>query len=193
MKYVILTITIAVLLHIVTAKPSPQPVYAEIDVVKKQNITQDITIPKNEPQIVNWTVNSSPNSYVSVDQINNMLNILQNKGLTKEGASYLTGNFITESFLTPCDHAGDGGLAYGLGQWHPARRYDMPCGLNDQVEWALTVEMVRDSVNMNYTCVCDTVKGSDIEAIKYSLEKWERWGILGNRWYYADYIYQQIL
>jgi hypothetical protein len=94
----------------------------------------------------------------------------------------LTGNFIAESHLIPCGNIGDGGLAEGLGQWHPNRRYDMPCDLKEQIEWALNVEMPRDA-GRNYPNLANTLKDATAtpEMILVGLESWERYSIEGNR------------
>lgn len=189
MKNLLLAIVIAFISHVVTLKPEPLPVYAET--VPKQKVNEVIK-PVVAEEVAKWTVSSSPNTKVSVAQINYFLENFKNRGLSKEGASYLIGNFITESYLTSCEQSGDGGLALGLAQWHPSRRQDMPCDLNQQIEWAFSTEMVRDSSGMGYTCVCESVKTNDIDLIKSTIQKWERWGELGNRWEYSQNIYEQI-
>jgi len=189
MKNLVIAIVIAFISHIVTQKPTPQPVYAQVAYKPKAS---EVDTAKTEQLPTKWTVSQSPNTKVTVEQINYFLENFKNRGMSKEGASYLIGNFITESFLTPCEQSGDGGLALGLAQWHPGRRYDMPCDLNEQIEWAINVEMVRDSSAMNYVCVCESVKSNDVDLIKHTIQKWERWGVLGNRWEYAQNIYNQI-
>lgn len=190
MKNLILAIIIAFISHVVTLKPEPEPVYAQV--VSKPKLLETTEVAEVKPEITKWVVTSSPNTRVSVEQINYFLDNFKDRGMSKEGASYLIGNFITESFLTACEQSGDGGLALGLAQWHPGRRQDMPCDLEQQIEWAINTEMVRDSSGMGYTCVCEAVKTNDIELIKYTIQKWERWGILGSRWDYGQNIYEQI-
>lgn len=148
-------------------------------------------VPEPAPQPVVWAVTKSPHGRVPVDKINTALAHLQKKGLSKEGAAYLVGNFIGESYLTPCGQYGDGGKAHGFAQWHPTRRHDMPCGFIEQLDWAIDVEMVRDSRG-NYPCACEALKTADIPTIKLRLKQWERWGVEGNRWAYAASVYSQL-
>lgn len=136
-----------------------------------------------------WAVASSPTSAVSVDQINTALAHFQDMGMSRQGAAYLVGNFMSESNLTPCGTPGDGGLALGLGQWHPGRRIDMPCGYTEQLTWAVNVEMVRDTPDLR-NVLFDPV--ADSYTIMVYLQKWERWGTLGPRWVYAQAIINQI-
>lgn len=158
--------------------------------------TAEIAPLVNEMPIANkasssWAVKTSPHPDVSVATINRMLAHLQKKGFSKQGAAYLTGNFIGESHLVPCGNVGDGGQAEGFAQWHPGRRYDMPCGFIEQLDWAIDVEMVRDSAG-SYPCLCEALKTSDTALIMLRLQQWERWGVLGNRWIYATNIYSQL-
>jgi hypothetical protein len=126
----------------------------------------------------------------TVEQVNTALAVYQDMGMSKQGAAYLIGNFMQESHLIPCaDIKGDGGLAWGLGQWHPTRRQDMPCGYVEQLTWAVNVEMVRDTPALRDVLFDPN---ASIETIQVMLHKWERWGTLGVRWQYANTIYQQL-
>lgn len=126
----------------------------------------------------------------TVEQVNTALAVYQDMGMSKQGAAYLIGNFMQESHLIPCaDIKGDGGLAWGLGQWHPTRRQDMPCGYVEQLTWAVNVEMVRDTPALRDVLFDPN---ASIETIQIMLHKWERWGTLGLRWQYANTIYQQL-
>ena len=155
----------------------------------KKKIVQPVAKkPASEPS---WEVKTSPHSLVDVATINRMLAHLEKKGLSKEGAAYLTGNFIGESHLVPCGNTGDGGQAMGFGQWHPSRRYDMPCGFIEQLDWAIDVEMPRDSAG-SYPCLCEALKTANIPLIMLRTQQWERWGVLGARWIYANNIYSQL-
>lgn len=138
-----------------------------------------------------WAVTSTPVKAVPIETINTALAHYQAKGMTKQGAAYLVGNFIHESHLLPCaPNKGDGGLAWGLAQWHPGRRADMPCGFIEQLDWAVDVEMQRHTPALR-TALFDPNTGT--ETIKALLFKWEVWGTLGGRWVYAQNIYNQIL
>lgn len=110
--------------------------------------------------------------------------------MPKLAAAYLIGNFIGESHLKPCDTIkGDGGRAWGLAQWHPGRRADMPCDYVAQLHWAIDVEMQRDSPDSKATLFNPN---SGVADIQQALKNWERWGTLGARWVYAANIYAQI-
>jgi len=210
----VIAVVIALLLHNIqevelstVSKPSStvdqRPARAEVSPVAKasgkggtKKATVKIVPRVDETPIADtaspsWAVKTSPHPQVSVGAINRMLAHLQKKGLSKQGAAYLTGNFIGESHLVPCGNVGDGGQAEGFAQWHPGRRYDMPCGFIEQLDWAIDVEMVRDSAG-SYPCLCEALKTSDTALIMLRLQQWERWGLLGNRWIYATNIYSQL-
>lgn len=142
-----------------------------------------------------WDVASSPHARVSVDQINQMLALFKAKGVTKQGAAYLTGNFIAESYLLPCAaERGDGGLAWGLAQWHPGRRADMPCELAAQVDWAIDVEMPRDAAAGRYRSLKDVLYDPNAGRADFlqGFKQWERYGVEGNRAVYGDAIMSQL-
>lgn len=164
-----------------------------VEAVQVSTVIEEKIEPLPQIEIVRWAIVTSPHSGVSVDTINMFLAHLQDKGLTKEGSAYLVGNYIAESRLVPCgDNYGDGGYAYGLGQWHPDRRTDMPCDALQQLDWSIDTEMPRDASQMGYTCLCEALYTADIQLIKHLTQKWERWGIEGKRWYYSEHIYNQL-
>jgi hypothetical protein len=136
-----------------------------------------------------WTVTTTPVATATVDKINTALALYQDMGMSKQGAAYLIGNFMGESHLIPCGNYGDGGQAQGLAQWHPGRRYDMPCDYVEQLKWAVNVEMVRDTPAL-HDVLFDP--NADIATIQYQLYRWERWGTLGARWVYAQAVYNQL-
>lgn len=136
-----------------------------------------------------WAVTYSPVAGVSVDTVNAALAHFQDMGMSRQGAAYLTGNFLSESHLVPCGTPGDGGLALGFGQWHPGRRFDMPCDFSAQLDWAVNVEMVRDTPALRAVLFDPN---SDVYTIMVYLQKWERWGTLGGRWTYAQAVIDQI-
>lgn len=152
--------------------------------------------PIEQPQIepvaplpVKWAVTTSPHAKVPVSRINEALAHYQNMGMSKQGAAYLVGNFVGESYLTDCGQWGDGGRAHGLAQWHPGRRQDMPCGFTTQLTWAVNVEMARHTPELK-NCLFNP--SCDVATIKSLLYQWERWGVLGGRWQYSAHIYSQI-
>ncbi len=115
--------------------------------------------------------------------------VYQDMGMSKQGAAYLVGNFVGESYLKACSQPGDGGRALGLAQWHPERRYDMPCDYVEQLKWAVDVEMPRDTPSLKTALFNPDI---DVGTIQHELYKWERWGTLGGRWIYAADIHTQI-
>jgi hypothetical protein len=145
--------------------------------------------PPAQPPKIYWAVASSPRINVTPEQINIALAHYQDLGLSKQGAAYLVGNFVGESSLVPCGVPGDGGLALGLGQWHPNRRFDMPCDYVAQLDWAFNVEMVRERPTLRQALVDPSTSAYTIMAEMYG---WERWGQLGGRWIYAQNILSQI-
>lgn len=136
-----------------------------------------------------WAVTYSPVATVSVDTVNQALAHYQDMGMSKQGAAYLVGNFMSESHLDPCGTPGDGGQALGLGQWHPSRRYDMPCDYAAQLTWAVNTEMVRDTPALRDVLFDPN---ADTYTIMIYIQKWERWGTLGARWVYAQAIINQL-
>lgn len=146
------------------------------------------------PKPATWAVTSSPHARVSVERINEVLAHLQAKGLTKQGAAYLTGNFIAENYLSPDGCDGDGGTACGLGQWRFGRREGMPAELIPQLDWAIDVEMPRDHSrggghNMHGLLYDANATRADL---LQGLKGWERYGVEGNRGVYGDAIYAQL-
>lgn len=162
------------------AEPTPEP--TPITAVEPQ--------PEPTPVVpARWAVTWVDRA-ATVEQVNIALAVYQDMGMSKQGAAYLIGNFMQESHLIPCaDIKGDGGLAWGLGQWHPTRRQDMPCDYVEQLKWAVNVEMVRDTPALRDVLFDPN---ASIETIQVMLHKWERWGTLGLRWQYSNTIYQQL-
>lgn len=107
---------------------------------------------------------------------------IREAGVDRAAAIELLGSFKWESGLDPCQQRGDGGVAWGLNSWHPARRYDMPMGLKEQVDWAINVEMKRDC----FECYAQMkTPGLPANGAQAAIQKWTRWGIAGDRWQYA--------
>jgi hypothetical protein len=111
-------------------------------------------------------------------------NILREINVPRDSAIQLLGSWKHESggAFDQCQKRGDGGIAWGLNSWHPGRRQDMPQGLREQVIWAVTVEMPRDC----RSCYDTIMAGGSTYKIRNAIQKSTRWGILGNRWLYAD-------
>lgn len=175
--------------------------FADTDQVKK--VVKEATKPavvqattkSVVPPIKKWEIINSPRELVGVEKINASLAHYQNMGMSKQGAAYLVGNFIQEkpsAFIdgNPCAGVmGDGGRAHGFGQWHPDRRFDMPCGFEEQLSWAVNTEMVRDTPDLKQA-LFDI--NSSPSTIAYLIKKWERYGEEGNRFYYGESILSQL-
>lgn len=167
-------------LHVPTAKPA------------------EAEKPKEPPRPAPWAIAESPNG--GTPNVNKALELYQSMGLTKQGAAMLIGNFLQEkpsAFATgdPCGGVlGDGGAAHGLGQWHPGRRYDMPCGFDEQLKWAVNVEMVRDNNkggghNLNALLKDPSATPAQLD---YAIKGWERYGTKGSRYEYGIAILNQL-
>jgi|JI10StandDraft_1071094.scaffolds.fasta_scaffold183386_3 hypothetical protein len=110
--------------------------------------------------------------------------VLRELGLSRTAAVQMTGSWKHESGLDPCQKRGDGGEAWGLNSWHPNRRVDMPENLRAQIVWAITVELPRDCPECYQIIVQSPNAG--VTTVRAAIQKTTRWGVLGNRWVYAD-------
>lgn len=109
--------------------------------------------------------------------------ILTEIGVPRISAIQIMGSWKHESGgFDYCQKRGDGGIAWGLNSWHPARRYDMPETLREQINWAIHTEMKRDCAS----CYATIMAGGDVYSIRSAIQKSTRWGVLGNRWVFAD-------
>ncbi len=132
----------------------------------------EVTAPEPAPQVENCIDHDPQTIY----------NLLIAEGLPRVSALQLTGSFRTEGRHNPCQQQGDSGLAWGLNSWHPARRYDMPFDLKEQIHWAVHVELPRDC----RSCYESLLAGGDKWSMREAIYRWTRWGELGRRWEYAD-------
>jgi hypothetical protein len=176
----------------VSAAAAPEKTAPAADPITPVETPQPVAAaaPVDKPWVVTQTVHG-----VHPDSINNALAVFKGIGLTKEGAAFIVGNYAQESahaFTDPCVSFGDGGLALGFGQWHPARRVDMPCTVNAQLIWSVDVEMPRDALHNGYVSLSDRLKSNDIADIKNGIKRWERYGYEGNRFLYGQQIYDEI-
>lgn len=147
------------------------------------------------PAVKPWTIASSPHARVPVERINTVLTHLQNKGMTKQGAAYLTGNFIAESYIEYDNCNGDGGTACGLAQWRFGRQQGMPMeGLIEQLDWAVDVEMNRDANAGGYRSLRDILfdPASTPELLLQGIKNWERYGVEGGRALYAKKVMEEL-
>ena len=160
-----------------------------------ESVAQEPTPPA--PVDKPWTVTTVIQG-VAPDTINRALAVYNSQGLSKTGAAYIIGNFMQEkrsAFITldPCGGTlGDGGAAHGFGQWHPARRVDMPCGFDEQLIWAVNVEMPRDAGHNGYANLGDRLKTDNVDDIIYGIKQWERYGHEGSRFQYGAEILANI-
>lgn len=121
------------------------------------------------------------------DKVGDALAFYLDKGLSKTAASYLVGNLVAESHLDHTNKTGDGGLAWGLAQWHPNRRHDMPADYHGQLQFVLT-EMQRTTPEA-YRII--TNNPSEYDAAR-AMKIFEGYGIEGARFSYAAHILQKI-
>lgn len=172
--------------------PEPMPI---VEPIQKTEVVEVVEAkPAEPPKPIVWAFTSVPRTDVSLEWANAALAFYQQKGLTKTGAAYILGNYMQEmpvafQYGDPCHVSGfgDGGDALGFGQWHPGRRYDMPCGFYEQLDWAL-LEMDRDAAGMGYSSLKDALQTDDIALIKDRIKRWERYGVEGRRFSYGDYL-----
>lgn len=110
--------------------------------------------------------------------------LIRAEGVPRIPAIQLLGSWKSESggAFNQCQQIGDGGIAWGLNSWHPGRRYDMPQRLEDQVKWAISVEMKRDCAK----CYNDFMNATTAWEARAAIKASTRWGIEGARWTYAD-------
>lgn len=171
-------------------EPAKEPVIAETTAATTTVQPKPAVVEPPKPAV--WSIANSPHGRVPVERINQVLAHLQARGLTKEGAAYLTGNFISESYLEWDNCHGDGGTACGIAQWRGGRQAGMPQGLIEQIDWALDYEMPRHANAAGYGCLCAAVKSSNINVIKATIKLWEVYGLEGGRYQYGAAIYAQL-
>jgi hypothetical protein len=111
--------------------------------------------------------------------------LIEKKGLTAQGAAYITGNFLKESNLDPTMHGG------GLAQLQGVRRIGMPLELYAQIDFLLDIEIDRDggSPQLNTLLRDPDASIDDIEAAIFA---WERWRYEGERFEYGAQILEAI-
>lgn len=114
--------------------------------------------------------------------------VLRSIGVPHVSAIQQLGSWKHESSFDPCQKIGDGGIAWGLNSWHPGRRRDMPQQLDEQIKWAVQVEMPRDC----RACYDAFMAGESKWSVRAAIKKSTRWGVEGRRWYYADTFQNQI-
>lgn len=112
------------------------------------------------------------------------INYFLDQGFTPTATAYLVGSLKWESGLNPMA-SGDGGKALGLNQWWPDRRVGMPNTFEGQLAWVIH-DMEADTASSGILEVMRN--SSEANAIKTALQAWTRWGVLGDRWVYAEKI-----
>lgn len=135
-----------------------------------------LTKEEPKPQATTTEVLCGPHDPATVYQL------IRNEGVPRISAIQLLGSWKSESRLNQCQKIGDGGIAWGLNSWHPGRRGDMPERLEDQIRWAIQVEMKRDCAS----CYEQFMNASDKWQARNAIQRSTRWGIEGQRWTYAD-------
>lgn len=140
---------------------------------------------------VRWAVSTDPSGRGLTEAINIALATYQDMGLTKQGSAMLIANFIEESHLDPSNCDGDGGTACGIGQWRFSRQEGMPAGYQEQLKWAVEVEMIRDSGgHMLRQLLFDP--NASTEIIYEGLSNWERWGIANHRYAWGVSLHEML-
>lgn len=146
-------------------------------------------------------VGSNPSDLLGIDYtsvggvdpgtIDQVMDYYINEGLSPQGAAYLTGSLIQESRLNP-NATGDNGTAFGVNQWRFERREGMPNDLMGQVDFALD-EMDRDGI-ARQNRVSQTLRdpNASVQDVQRAIERWTRWGHLGDRWNYGAQLYRQL-
>lgn len=165
-------------------KQTKKPVQDTPDVPKQADTPKPDKVPTKPAKvavIAPKTVKQSSNT-CGPQSPSTIYSILREINVPRSSAIQLIGSWKHESGLDPCQKRGDGGIAWGLNSWHPARRYDMPETLREQVIWAVQTEMKRDCAS----CHATIMNGGDTYTIRSAIQKSTRWGVLGNRWVYAD-------
>lgn len=143
---------------------------------------------------INFEAVTSPMSGVSDEELRSMLKQTVKAGVPIRNASLLIANALQESGFNPNIY-GDNGRAQGAFQWHPGRREGMPKGdIAKQIEWAIDVEMERDHQGGNDHNLHNIIKdpNADVDEVKRAIEKWLRWGHLGERWKYDADMWRQL-
>lgn len=148
-----------------TVAPTPSK-----NTTKSEPVKAAVSSPSPQPTITSSNYRVAMDFYIA-------------NGFTKMAAANLAGTINQESGFRTTVY-GDGGKAYGIYQWHPSRRYDMPSGFHNQLVFSIK-EMKRDSPN-TYRVLTSS---SDKSAIRSAIKSWIRWGHLGSRWHFADQYY----
>lgn len=120
-------------------------------------------------------------------KVRDALAFYMDRGLTELAASYLVGNLVAESSLDETNTTGDGGVAWGVAQWHPSRRYDMPAGFHDQLAFVLS-EMQRSRPRA-YELITNNPGHAEAAS---AMKIFEGYGVEGPRYEHARYILNRI-
>ena len=165
-------------------EPTKKQPVATSDVPKQAETVKVDKIPTKPKKVAEIAPKAveQPTNTCGAQNASTIYGILREIGVPRASAIQILGSWKHESGLDHCQKRGDGGIAWGLNSWHPARRYDMPETLREQVIWAVQVEMKRDCAS----CYATIMAGGDVYSIRSAIQKSTRWGILGNRWVYAD-------
>lgn len=159
-----------------TPKPTPiipiQPVKALLaNVVPEPQ--EKPSEPSKPPQRKMYPALGSATS----ERVTQAVEFYQKKGITNVGVAYLVGNFAAESGLKPDNHAGDGGIAWGIAQWHPSRRVGLPDTLEGQMEFAWQ--------EIKAYPLRDALYGVNEHLLMVGIKRYEGYSVEGNRFIYA--------
>lgn len=106
-------------------------------------------------------------------------NFYRNRGFTHTATAYLMGTIKQESGFRP-NAFGDGGVAYGIYQWHPNRRAGMPDSFRGQLQWSVK------ELRQEYPSILSTFKtSSNPSKMTSAIYSWIRYGHTGKRYQYA--------
>jgi hypothetical protein len=167
------SIDIAMAPLVEVAKPEP--------VQEVVPVQASLPVPGSDPVVVEQQAKAEPECGLADPR--RVYNIMISIGVPRVSAIQQLGSWKWESGgLNPCQQRGDGGEAWGLNSWHSGRRYDMPFDLTEQVKWAILTEMPRDC----RSCYDQFMSAPDAYTAREAIRKSTRWGIVGNRWQYAD-------
>lgn len=163
---------------------------ASADVASEPEKPKNVSTPKSKPKAAQTAPKKAVTDSTTCgpQSPSTVYAILREIGVPKTSAIQLLGSWKTESGFDYCQQRGDGGKAWGLNSWHPARRYDMPMSsLRAQINWAVHTEMKRDCAS----CYATLMAGGDKWSVRSAIQQSTRWGVEGGRWLYADQFEQQ--
>lgn len=112
-----------------------------------------------------------------------IIQYMLNAGMTVKGASFMTGNLITESTLSPIA-IGDGGDSIGVAQWDEWRRghgpFPFPYGdLHRQLDFLILEIQMNEKFNNSWLVYTDP--NATLEQLSWANFNYEVYGVKGER------------